>query len=369
MTRRTGHFRLRSLLSACAMLVSIQLLDGAASRASANDNDRDGLRAVPFVFVGAANDCGNGSPAGNNIVTSAWLRGMGLPDNLGPNVGTPPPPFTDTRNDPHRGLLLSKNGPTADCSSAGARILGVGGMLVTATKPLVLGFDYRNGGHCGAGAPRFNVVARPMTGPDTFHFVGGCANGTQTTAPQDPTQWTRVRIDTSNPAQSFPVIPAGSRIRSITLIYDEGTDSSSSSLTSQEPSGVGLAVVDNIAVNDRLITRGTGIAPDADNDDGRREDEDVEWHSQDVQGGSSADMPMTADANSLSVSGAVDDGSLLVMELYTPAGVLVGASLPVAGRVALSVPVLFPGTYTLRVRNLGLTTVSTTVTLMKSVLR
>jgi len=363
MTRRSGHYRLRSLLSACAMLGSIQLLDGAASRASANDGD--GLRAVPFVFVGAANDCGNGSPAGNNIVTSAWLRGMGLPDNGGPNVGAPQTAFIDTRNDPHRGLLLSKNGPTTDCSSAGARILGVGGMLVTATKPLVLGFDYRNAGHCGAGAPRFNVVARPMTGPDTFHFVGGCANGTPTPALQDPAQWTRVRFDTSDPAQSFPIIPPGSRIRSITLIYDEGTDAPSP----QDPNGVGLAVVDNIAVNDRLITRGTGIAPDGDNDDGRREDEDVEWHSQDVQGGSSADMPMTADANSLSVSGAIDDGSLLVMELYNPAGVLVGASLPVAGRVALIVPVLFPGTYTLRVRNLGLTTVSTTVTLMKSVLR
>src|SRR5882724_2915499 len=105
---------------------------------------------------------------------------MGLPDNGGDTAFNG---VADTAKDPHRGLLLSKNGPSPDCSSAGARITGVRGVSVDAT--FTLGFDYRNGGHCGAGAPRFNVVAKPATGPNTSHFVGGCANGVQTPAPQD----------------------------------------------------------------------------------------------------------------------------------------------------------------------------------------
>ena len=117
-------------------------------------DDDDHASAEPSTFVGAAGDCGPGYPAGSRIVTARWLKGMGLPDNGGQNVGTNPAD-NPNKKDQHWGLLLSKNGTTPDCSSAGARIHGVKGMKVTATT--ALGFDYRNGGHCGAGAPRFNV--------------------------------------------------------------------------------------------------------------------------------------------------------------------------------------------------------------------
>ena len=218
--------------------------------------DDDDLRAVPFAFVGAAGDCGVGYAAGSNIVTAAWLRGMGLPDNGGPNSNPVDPRDNPNKTDPHLGLLLSKNGPTADCSASGAEIKGFRGLRQGTSMSIVLGFDYRNGGHCGAGAPRFNVVARPATGPDTFHFVGGCSNGSPTAAGQDPTQWTQVRFDTADPTQSFPVIPAGSRIRSIDLIFDEGTDTANN-----DTEGVGLAIVDNIFINGAFIRSGEGIAP------------------------------------------------------------------------------------------------------------
>ena len=240
-TSRSVH-----VLTVCILAVAV-CLPGAAGA--------DSLRAVPFVFIGAAGDCG---PApGSHIVTSAWLGGMGLPDGDGDTAlnGTP-----DTADDPHRGLLLSKNGPSPDCSSAGARITGVRGMAVDPT--FTLGFDYRNGGHCGAGAPRFNVVARPPTGPNTFHFVGGCANGVQTPAPQDPAEWTRARFGA---AQQFPPIPPGSRIVSITLLYDEGTDTPSV----QDPNGVGLAVVDNIFINGEYIRTGSGVADGTGGDENR----------------------------------------------------------------------------------------------------
>src|SRR3989454_5157112 len=250
---------MKRLLVAIALIALMGLVP--AGRAAADDKDNeDKLQAKPFVFVGSAADCGG--TAGSNIVTAAWLRGMGLPDDGGNNAPNPA-----TRNDPHRGLLLSKNGPTADCSAAGARITGVNGTTVTAN--FELGFDYRNGGHCGAGAPRFNVVAKPASGPETFHFVGGCANDqTPTGAPQDSSQWTRVAFQTSNAAESFPVIPVGSKIVSITLIFDEGTDTANN-----DTQGVGLAVVDNISINGRFIRQGESVQP-GEKEEQEKEDDD-----------------------------------------------------------------------------------------------
>lgn len=222
------------------VLVTVAALVGLLPGSAVADDDNK-VQAVPFTFVGTAAEC-TPSPAGSNIVTAAWLRGMGLPDNGGPNATTP--------KDPHTGLLLSKNGPTADCSSSGARITGVKGMTVDAA--FTLGFDYRNGGHCGAGAPRFNVVAKLGTAAETSHFVGGCSNETTPTgAGQDAAQWTRVMFQTSNPAESFPVIPVGSKIVSISILYDEGTDTATN-----DTQGVGLAVIDNIYINGQIITSG-----------------------------------------------------------------------------------------------------------------
>lgn len=234
----------------------------------------DGLQAVPSVFVGTAPGCAP-SPPGSRIVTSAWLGGMGLPDNGGPNNNT----TAAARNDRRSGLLLSKNGLTTDCSAAGAEITGVKGITVYAG--FHLGFDYRNGGHCGAGAPRFNVVVTPPSGPDTFHFVGGCSNDTASTAaPQDPAEWTRVRFDTTSTTanQAFPPIPVGSRINSIGITFDEGTDTANN-----DTQGVGLAVVDNIDINGTLITRGTGIADgiNRDKNDGRKDKKDKDGDDDD----------------------------------------------------------------------------------------
>ena len=230
------------------VLVTVAALVGLLPGGAVADENK--AQAVPFTFVGTAAECAP-SPAGSRIVTAAWLGGMGLPDDGGDTAFNGVP---DTAKDPHYGLLLSKNGPSPDCSSAGARILGARGMSVDAT--FTLGFDFRNGGHCGAGAPRFNVVVTPPTGPNTSHFVGGCANGVQTPAPQDAVEWTRARFAA---AQQFPSIPPGSTIVSITLLYDEGTDTASA----QDPNGVGLAVVDNIFIDGQFIRTGTGVADGA----------------------------------------------------------------------------------------------------------
>jgi hypothetical protein len=168
-------------------------------------------KAEPYVFVGSAAACGG--PAGSPTVTAAWQPGIGLPD-AGKSA---------------HGMLLQKLGPTANCAAAGAAIDGVTGIQLTS-----IGYDIRSDGHCGAGAPRFNVTAT-----DGFHFLGGCANATRT--PDTPaTGWTRVRIDPTNPAQAFPPIASGATIISISVLFDEGQDTLLP--------GAGTAIIDNIQI-------------------------------------------------------------------------------------------------------------------------
>lgn len=182
-----------------SLIGSILALSAAAAFAGS------GFIATPFSF----------DPDHTGDISAAWSPSIGEPDANG------------------FGLLLQKNGPTTDNSAAGASIKGVSGITLTE-----LGFDYKNGGHCGAGAPRFNVQAS-----DGFHFLGGCSNGTPMPAPA--AGWTRVRIDPSNPAQAFPPIASGATIVSISLIFDEGTDTG--------PDFTGAVILDNIDVNGTLI--------------------------------------------------------------------------------------------------------------------
>ena len=213
-----------------SVVIAIALVCLALAPFAFADDPKGTISVHSKTFVGKAGDCGTGYAAGSEIVSAAWIKGMGLPDNGGANSNPTNPTDNPNKNDDRNGLLLSKNGPTPDCSAAGADITGAEGAILT-----VVGFDIRNGTHCGAGAPRFNVEAT-----DGFHFLGGCSNGTQTPAPQDPANWTRVRIDPSNPGQAFPPIAAGAKVKSISIIFDEGTDAGP---------GAGLAVIDNIDIN------------------------------------------------------------------------------------------------------------------------
>jgi hypothetical protein len=247
-------------------LVAATVALGVVGPATALADDDHGLKAVPFVFIGTAQQCGG--PAGARIVTSAWLGGMGLPDNGGANFNATTPGDPPNKTDPHLGLLLNKNGATPICSSAGAVITNVKGMTVT--SDFHVGYDYRNGGHCGAGAPRFNIDTNMG-----FFFVG-CANAPQSPAPQDPVQWTRTSsVLTACGSECFNAtlgvpgsVPFGATINSINIIFDEGTDTANN-----DTQGVGLAVLDNIDINGKIIRQGTGIADgiNRDKNDGRKD--------------------------------------------------------------------------------------------------
>jgi len=172
------------------------------------------LQVKPATYVGAAEACGAGTPAGTRGgVRAAWRTHKGLPD-----AG---------RSD--HALVLKKTVATTDCSSAFARIRGVRGQ-----PAFTLGFDYREDSYCGAGAARFNVVAS-----DGFHFVGGCANGSPDPAGTDRrgNDWLRVTFLLSDPAVAFPPVAAGATLVSVTLIQDEQ----------------GTSILDNISVNGKRI--------------------------------------------------------------------------------------------------------------------
>lgn len=118
----------------------------------------------------------------------------------------------DTNCNTRFGLRLEKNCPLETNASAGAVLNGVKGTVLNPGPSL--GYDIKVGSPCGAGAPRYNV----QQADGTFHFVGGCANGTQVALGNG---WTRVTFDPYSPAQAFPPLTAGVPVSSITLIVDE----------------------------------------------------------------------------------------------------------------------------------------------------
>lgn len=189
-----------------AFAATAALLLGSLSVASATG---PGISVQPCTFVGKAGDCGTGSPPGSDAVAAAWLTHQGLPD---------------AGNSDHA-LYLQKFGPTSDCSAAGATISGVTGITLSE-----LGFDVRDGGHCGAGAPRFDV----FTTDGVDHFFG-CIYGTHRPIASG---WTRVRF---SPADGLPAVAPTETVQSIEIVFDEGTDV-----------GQGFVYLDNIDVNGTL---------------------------------------------------------------------------------------------------------------------
>jgi hypothetical protein len=197
----------------------------------AEDDDVDPIHVVPFEF----------DPGKTYLVRARWLRGTGCPTGSDPACAS-----GDSKDNKNEGLLLVKTGSTANNASAGAEVKGVNGITLNE-----LGYDVRKpispldprGSHCGAGAPRFNVV----TTDGVNHFVG-CNSPTAlfTSGPG----WVRLRWTATELALAFPAIPPGSVVKSIAIVFDEGQDAG--------PDNFGLAVLDNIDVNGQLVGQGPG---------------------------------------------------------------------------------------------------------------
>jgi hypothetical protein len=150
-------------------------------------------------------------PDDTDTVSAAWVTKEGMPDAGGSD----------------HALYLAKHTETATNAASGATIEGVQGTLSE------LGFDYRGDGHCGAGAPRFNVY----TESGTFFF--GCAYGSHTPLGDN---WTRVKFaDADAFSATFPGFGVV-QVTGIAIVFDEGTDH-----------GPGFVYLDNINVNGVLL--------------------------------------------------------------------------------------------------------------------
>ncbi len=187
------------------LVALIGILSLLGTNSTVAQSTQASIKAVRFEF----------DPGATGTVAARWVKHLGLTDDV------------DTW-----GLLLSKNTVTPTFSSAGATIKPIPDALAMTE----LGFDVRKGGHCGAGAPRFNVV----TNDNVTHFFG-CTYGLHTPDTPAPS-WERVRLA---PADGFPPVVPGNTIKSLEIVMDEGTDTG--------PDFSGLVVLDNIDLNGTLI--------------------------------------------------------------------------------------------------------------------
>lgn len=168
----------------------------------------------PFEFVGTVENCG---VAGVDTVTAEWDS----------STGNPSP-----------SILLEKLGATANCAAAGVDIITSleGGPISALTE---LNFEYEDGGHCGAGAPRFNVQV-----DGTTYFLG-CSGGVHT--PTSDPDWIHVEFGLAEFAAAG--IPETGTLEDVYIIFDEGEDTPSGGTIGTS----GTVNIDNISVNGQVV--------------------------------------------------------------------------------------------------------------------
>ena len=209
-------------------------------------------------------------PGRTYLVQSTWLHGIGCPTAA--RVAEPNEEFTgiaafSTYSDPaclvgdpedarNEGLLLAKTGPSRNFAAAAAERINVKGIVLTE-----LGYDIRKedtlaapstsplGSHCGAGAPRFNVIT------SAGFFVIGCHSppAEQQVAGEG---WIRMRWGTGPTGlvgfrNAVSLEPITGTVQRIVIVFDEGQDASGG------PDKFGAAILDNISVNGKMVGRGS----------------------------------------------------------------------------------------------------------------
>jgi hypothetical protein len=191
-------------------------------------------------------------PMKTYLVGTSWTTGIGCPTNSkvtydGTSVGhfTDAACTTGAQDSKNAGLLLAKTGPTGNYAGAQATLSHV---PETITE---LGYDLRKpgtdqtdsrGSHCGAGAPRFNLI----DSAGATYFVGCNSPAPAVTASSNGWQrlrWTPVMAYPA--AGGSPVDVSTLTIKRLQLVFDEGQDTG--------PDNFGLAVLDNIDVNGTLV--------------------------------------------------------------------------------------------------------------------
>jgi hypothetical protein len=217
-------------LTAAAFAMAAGLVLPAAAQERAVSNHDPKVRLDPFHF-------GLGALA-------TWTLDAGEPSSHG---GGDPKQY---------GLLLQKLTTTSTFAASGATLFkgnfdaeDLDRLAFDISGVEDMEFGLANG-YCGAGAPRFNVVSNA-----TATCFLGCAHGKKT-QDQQSGWWT---ISFEPPFTQYPGCEGGvtGTVRSIILVFDEGTDV-----------GPGSVVIDNVRVNSRVVGKPTGSdGHDHDDDD------------------------------------------------------------------------------------------------------
>jgi hypothetical protein len=137
-------------------------------------------------------------------------------------------------------LYFQKMVPTASVAAGLAVIDGVSGLSASAITGL--SWEHRADGHCGAGAPRWNLGLTSPNG-DRFTVFLGCAAAAHTPAGPDDKgrEWIRDTYPGAAVAAQILAqtgLPAsGLTVRTLLIVFDEGNDQ-----------GSGFVHLDNITV-------------------------------------------------------------------------------------------------------------------------
>lgn len=185
---------------------------------------------------------------------AAWKAGEGLPDSTG---------------NANQALYFQKMVPTATNAAGVAIFHGVAGVPVNELSGLQ--WKHRDDGHCGAGAPRWDVISEDSSGNRYVIFLGCAAaahspGGTST----DKEGVTHLWITDTQPSpagqscqlETFPftVEPPGFcdtfPITSLAIVFDEGTDQ-----------GQGFVFLDDITITVNGVTYTWTSAADNGNGD------------------------------------------------------------------------------------------------------
>ncbi len=140
-------------------------------------------------------------------------------------------------------LYFQKLTETAVFAAGVAVVDGLEGQPVTTLD--TLSWEHRAGGHCGAGAPRWNVGITGASGTEYTVFLG-CSAAAH--FPGQTPGWTLDFYDV--PAIAAAILAqagsdgAAGTIRSLAIVFDEGTDA-----------GEGFVFLDNVRVNQTQWTQ------------------------------------------------------------------------------------------------------------------
>jgi len=158
---------------------------------------------------------------------SSWKAQQGEPDRTGNQF---------------QALYFQKMTATATNAAGVAVIKGFEGMPASSLTGLA--WDHREDGHCGAGAPRWNI-GLSVGGQNSTVFLG-CNAAQHTELTQSSGHgWCR----DMQPSSAF-TFPSGATIRYLAIVFDEGTDSANPPPAgcAQEQLSGGFVHLDNISV-------------------------------------------------------------------------------------------------------------------------